>query len=268
MQDLGFRPRLKPGKPQIRVQGAKALSRLAPLFADEKGEKLVRLQRERTRAVRSLSDRERLTPSLFTSAVKSVERIVLDEPVFSLEVGGAHTFTTSTGLVVHNCIPLDPFYLAWKAREYGEAPKFIELAGDINVQMPHYVVQKLLLALNERGKALKGSKVLILGIAYKKDIDDPRESPAFEIIHLLLGLGAEVSYHDPHIPVAPHMRTWPHLPPMHSQPLTPETLRAADAVLIVTDHAAVDYHAVAEHAQLVVDTRGLIDPRRPNIVRA
>lgn len=167
-----------------------------------------------------------------------------------------------------HCIPLDPFYLAWKAREFGEAPKFIELAGDINVQMPHYVVQKLLLALNERGKALKGSQVLILGIAYKKDIDDPRESPAFEIIHLLLGLGAEVSYHDPHIPVAPHMRTWPHLPPMRSQPLTPETLRAADAVLIVTDHTAVDYQAVAEHAQLVVDTRGLIDPRRPNTVRA
>ncbi|MDI9622073.1 MAG: nucleotide sugar dehydrogenase [Acidobacteriota bacterium] len=167
-----------------------------------------------------------------------------------------------------HCIPLDPFYLAWKAREYGEAPKFIELAGDINVRMPHYVVQKLLLALNERGKALRGSRVLILGIAYKKDIDDPRESPAFEIIHLLLGLGAEVSYHDPHIPVAPHMRTWPHLPPMHSQRLTPETVRAADAVLIVTDHAAVDYQAVAEHAQLVVDTRGLVDPRRANTVRA
>ena len=167
-----------------------------------------------------------------------------------------------------HCIPLDPFYLAWKAREYGEAPKFIELAGDINVRMPHYVVQKLLLALNERGKALRGSRVLILGIAYKKDIDDPRESPAFEIIHLLLGLGAEVSYHDQHIPVAPHMRTWPHLPPMHSQRLTPETVRAADAVLIVTYHAAVDYQAVAEHAQLVVDTRGLVDPRRANTVRA
>ncbi|HRS17158.1 MAG TPA: nucleotide sugar dehydrogenase [Thermoanaerobaculaceae bacterium] len=167
-----------------------------------------------------------------------------------------------------HCIPLDPFYLAWKAREFGEAPKFIELAGDINVRMPHYVVQKLLLALNERGKAVKGSQVLILGIAYKKDIDDPRESPAFEIIHLLLGLGAEVSYHDPHIPVAPRMRTWPHLPPMRSRPLTPETLRAADAVLIVTDHTAVDYDAVAEHAHLVVDTRGRLDPRRPNIVRA
>ncbi|HPS80207.1 MAG TPA: nucleotide sugar dehydrogenase, partial [Thermoanaerobaculaceae bacterium] len=156
-----------------------------------------------------------------------------------------------------HCIPLDPFYLAWKAREYGEAPKFIELAGDINVQMPHYVVQKLLLALNDRGKSLKGSKVLILGIAYKKDIDDPRESPAFEIIELLLKLGAEVTYHDPHIPVAPRMRTWPHLPPMQSQPLTSDTLRQADAVLIVTDHTAVDYRQIEEHAQLIVDARGV-----------
>ncbi|MCU0293529.1 MAG: nucleotide sugar dehydrogenase [Thermoanaerobaculaceae bacterium] len=167
-----------------------------------------------------------------------------------------------------HCIPLDPFYLAWKAREYGEAPKFIELAGDINVQMPHYVVQKLLLALNDRGKSLKGSKVLVLGIAYKKDIDDPRESPAFEIIELLLKLGAEVSYHDPHIPNAPRMRTWPHLPPMQSQPLTPDTLRQADAVLIVTDHTAVDYRQVEEHAQLIVDTRGIYRDPRSRAVQA
>lgn len=180
---------------------------------------------------------------------------------------GFMRFNPGPGFGGH-CIPLDPFYLAWKAREFGEAPKFIELAGDINVQMPRHVVQKLLLGLNDRGKALKGSKVLILGIAYKKDIDDPRESPAFEIIHLLLDLGAEVSYHDPHIPMAPKMRSWPHLPPMHSRPLTPETVRGADAVLIVTDHAGVDYRLVAEHAQLIVDTRGLIDPRTPNVIRA
>lgn len=180
---------------------------------------------------------------------------------------GFMRFNPGPGFGGH-CIPLDPFYLAWKAREYGEAPKFIELAGDINVQMPRYVVQKLLLGLNDRGKALKGSKILILGIAYKKDIDDPRESPAFEIIHLLLDLGAEVSYHDPHIPTAPRMRSWPHLPPMHSRPLSTDTVRDADAVLIVTDHAAVDYGLVAEHAQLIVDTRGLIDPRTPNTIRA
>lgn len=167
-----------------------------------------------------------------------------------------------------HCIPLDPFYLSWKAREYGVAPKFIELAGDVNVQMPEYVVGKLQLALNERGKALKGSSVLILGIAYKRDIDDPRESPAFEIIHRLLSLGAEVSYHDPHIPISPHMRTWPDLPPMHSCALTAEVLAGMDAVVLVTDHHAVDYELVASNAALVVDTRGVYRDPRPNVVRA
>lgn len=167
-----------------------------------------------------------------------------------------------------HCIPLDPFYLSWKAREYGVAPKFIELAGEINTQMPHYVVEKLQLALNRASKAVKGSRVLILGLAYKKDIDDPRESPAFEIVSALIGLGAEVSYHDPHVPKAPRMRSWPNLRPMTSQPLTGELLRQMDAVVLVTDHAAVDYDLVARHARLVVDTRGVFRDSRPNVVKA
>ncbi len=167
-----------------------------------------------------------------------------------------------------HCIPLDPFYLSWKAREYGVAPKFIELAGDVNVQMPEYVVGKLQAALNERGKAVRGSRVLILGIAYKRDIDDPRESPAFEVIDRLLHLGAEVSYHDPHIPFAPRMRSWPHLPSMASQPIDAGSLKALDAVVIVTDHRAVDYGRIAEQAALVVDTRGVYREERPNVVRA
>jgi UDP-N-acetyl-D-glucosamine dehydrogenase len=180
---------------------------------------------------------------------------------------GFMRFNPGPGFGGH-CIPLDPFYLAWKARESGEAPKFIELAGDVNVRMPHYVVEKLQLALNDHGKAVKGSKVLLLGLAYKKDIDDPRESPAFEIIHLLLGLGAQISYHDPHVPVAPRMRSWPNLPPMTSVPLTAETLTAADAVLIVTDHRAVDYEAVLCHAPLVVDTRGRLRGRGGKVLQA
>lgn len=167
-----------------------------------------------------------------------------------------------------HCIPLDPFYLSWKAREHGESPKFIELAGDVNLRMPHYVVGKLQAALNDRGRAVKGSRVLVLGIAYKRDIDDPRESPAFEIIDLLLHLGAEVSYHDPHIPAAPRMRTWPGLPPMQSTPLTPSTLAACDAALIVTDHRNVDYSLVAKHAPLVIDTRGIYRAPLPNVVKA
>jgi UDP-N-acetyl-D-glucosamine dehydrogenase len=167
-----------------------------------------------------------------------------------------------------HCIPLDPFYLAWKAREYGVIPKFIELAGEVNIQMPHYVVDKLQAALNDRGKAVKGSRVLVLGLAYKKDIDDPRESPAFEIIEEILRLGALVTYHDPHIPRAPRMRTWPDLPEMDSQPLTPKVLREQDAVVIVTDHSAVDYELIARHAPLVIDTRGVYRASRSNVVKA
>jgi UDP-N-acetyl-D-glucosamine dehydrogenase len=167
-----------------------------------------------------------------------------------------------------HCIPLDPFYLSWKAREYGVTPKFIELAGEVNVQMPEYVIAKLTLALNERRKAARGSRILILGLAYKKDIDDPRESPAFEIIDGLLKLGAEVSYHDPHVPKAPRMRSWPDLPPMTSLPLTEEVLRGQDAVVIVTDHSAVDYEAVARQAGLIIDTRGIYRTPREGVVKA
>jgi UDP-N-acetyl-D-glucosamine dehydrogenase len=167
-----------------------------------------------------------------------------------------------------HCIPLDPFYLSWKAREYGVGPRFIELAGDVNVEMPHYVIGKLQGALNDRAKSVKGSRVLVLGLAYKKDIDDPRESPAFEIIELLLRLGARVSYHDPHIPEAPRMRSWPDLPPLRSEDLSEPMLAAQDAVLIITDHAAVDYGMVLRHAPLVVDTRGVYRKAHAKVVRA
>jgi UDP-N-acetyl-D-glucosamine dehydrogenase len=164
-----------------------------------------------------------------------------------------------------HCIPIDPFYLAWKAREHGVTARFIELAGETNVRTVEHVLDTLTRALNGRGKPVRGSRVLVLGLAYKRDVADPRESPAFELIHGLLRLGAAVSYHDPHIPVAPRMRSWPDLEPMASQPLTAETLAASDAVLIVTDHSAVDYRLVLEHAPLVVDTRGVcrrLDPGR------
>jgi UDP-N-acetyl-D-glucosamine dehydrogenase len=167
-----------------------------------------------------------------------------------------------------HCIPLDPFYLSWKAREYGVGPRFIELAGDVNVEMPHYVIGKLQGALNERGKAVKNSKVMVLGLAYKKDIDDPRESPAFEIIELLLRLGARVAYHDPHIPEAPRMRSWPDLPPLRSVGLSEEVLSQQDAVIVITDHGAVDYAMVLRHAPLIVDTRGIFRKPHPAVVKA
>jgi UDP-N-acetyl-D-glucosamine dehydrogenase len=169
---------------------------------------------------------------------------------------GFMRFNPGPGLGGH-CIPLDPFYLAWRAREAGVPTKFIELAGEINTAMPGYVIDKLQAALNEHGKAMKGAKILVLGLAYKPDIDDPRESPAFEIIDRLLELGADVSYHDPHIPVAPSMRSWPDLPPMESQALTEESLQSVDAALLITDHKNVDYDLVLEHAPLLIDTRGV-----------
>ena len=165
-----------------------------------------------------------------------------------------------------HCIPIDPFYLSWKARQYGPAPRFVELAGEINLEMAAHVVRKLAAALDGRGLALRGSRILVLGLAYKPDVADPRESPAFEVIDRLLDAGAQVSYHDPLIPTAPQMRTWAELPQLRSEPLTAELLAAQDAVLLITDHSQVDYDLVLEHAPLVVDTRGVL--RGDNVVRA
>ena len=133
--------------------------------------------------------------------------------------------------------------------------RFIELAGEVNTAMPQFVVNKVADVLNDAGKPVKGSRVAILGMAYKKDIDDPRESPGFELLDLLLKKGAKVSYSDPHIPTLPAMRHWPHLPMMQSQPMTPEYLAEQDCVLIATDHTAFDYGFIVKHSGVVVDTR-------------
>lgn len=166
---------------------------------------------------------------------------------------GFQAFYPGPGLGGH-CIPIDPFYLAWVAREYGMSTRFIELAGEVNTQMPHYVATKVAEALNERKKPVNGSKVCVLGAAYKKDVDDPRESPSFELMDLLSRQGAVLTYSDPHVPVLPAMRHWK-LPAMESQNLTPEFLASLDCALIVTDHTAFDYEAIVRHAPLVVDTR-------------
>lgn len=167
-----------------------------------------------------------------------------------------------------HCIPVDPFYLSWKAREFGLSPRFIELAGEVNVRMPEYVIERLVRALNDRGRAVRGSKILLLGLAYKRNVADPRESPAFEILDRLLRLGAEVSYHDPLIPRAPAMRTWPDLPALESVPLNEESILAADTVVLVTDHEDVDYSLVALHARLIIDTRGISWQAPEKVVRA
>jgi len=165
-----------------------------------------------------------------------------------------------------HCIPIDPFYLTWKAREFGLHTRFIELAGEINAAMPDYVVEKLMRALNEQGRALKGAKVLALGIAYKRDVDDMRESPSVFVMERLRDLGADVSYSDPHVPVFPEMRE--HDFDLSSVPLTPEILAAHDAVVLLTDHTDFDYDMIRTHAPLLVDARGKFRDATPNIVRA
>ncbi len=167
-----------------------------------------------------------------------------------------------------HCIPVDPFYLSWKAREFGLKARFIELAGEVNVEMTRYVLAKLQEALNARGKPVQGSRVLVIGLAYKPDVADPRESPAFEILDRLVELGARVGYHDPLIPEAPAMRTWPDLPTLRSVDLDPETVERQDAVLIVTHHSAIDYSGLAEHASLIIDTRGVYRQSAENVIRA
>lgn len=165
---------------------------------------------------------------------------------------GFMPFYPGPGLGGH-CIPIDPYYLTWKAREFGHVTRFIELAGEINHAMPGYVVERLAQALNDRGKPVRGARVLVLGLAYKPDVDDTRESPSFEVIELLRHRGASVDYSDPHVARTVPVRK--HDLQMHSVDLTPENLARYDAVVVVTHHKAFDYAAVARHAKLVVDTR-------------
>lgn len=165
-----------------------------------------------------------------------------------------------------HCIPIDPFYLTWKAREYGINTRFIELAGEVNTNMPHWVIAKVGDALNERGKSLKGSKVLVVGISYKKNVDDMRESPSVELMEILRHKHAQVDFSDYFFTKFPKMRE--HSFDLSSIPLTPENIRKYDCVLIATNHDKFDYPMIKEHAQMIVDTRGVYLEPSPKIVKA
>ncbi len=165
---------------------------------------------------------------------------------------GYTPFYPGPGLGGH-CIPIDPFYLAWKAREYDFSTRFIQLAGEINVSMPYYVIEKTVEALNKNRKSLNGSRILVLGVAYKKDIDDDRESPGYAIMKMLLEKGADVQYNDPWIPKLHTTRKYNFR--MESTPITPELLSGMDAVIIITDHSDYDFGEIVKHANLVIDTR-------------
>ena len=165
-----------------------------------------------------------------------------------------------------HCIPIDPFYLTWKAREYDLHTRFIELAGEVNTNMPRWVVGKVMDALNDHGKSLKGAKILMLGIAYKKNVDDMRESPAVEIMELLQAKGAIIEYTDPHVPVFPTMRA--HYFDLKSITITPQTVEGFDALVLATDHSQFDYAMLQQNAKLIVDTRGVYQDHYDNVIKA
>ena len=185
---------------------------------------------------------------------------------------GFKAFYPGPGLGGH-CIPIDPFYLTWKAREYGVHTRFIELAGEINTSMPRWVVQRTMEALNERAKSVKGSRILLMGLAYKEDVDDMRESPTFDLMDQLAELGAEISYYDPHIPEILPTREHAQWTGTKSIAWTPEEVTAFDCILIATNHRAFDLPSLLDHADLVVDTRNAVSaagltPREGQVVKA
>jgi UDP-N-acetyl-D-mannosaminuronate dehydrogenase/intein/homing endonuclease len=265
LQGLGYVPTFHRRKPHIRLCGSQ-VEDMEPLLVGAKRANVVGYREGRTRTV---------APRSYTRhgdyvTVELKEKEAIDPaPVYSMEIEGTHTFITSYGIAVHNCIPIDPFYLTWAARKYGVNTRFIELAGEVNTAMPQHVVSRVAEALNEDGKPVKGSRVCVLGVAYKKDVDDPRESPAFAILELLRRRGARVSYNDPHVPTLPRMRH--HTIRLDSEPLTPEFLAEQDCVVIVTDHSAYDIEEIVRHSALVVDTRNAtagIDPGRCRVRKA
>jgi UDP-N-acetyl-D-glucosamine dehydrogenase len=178
---------------------------------------------------------------------------------------GFMAFYPGPGLGGH-CIPIDPFYLSWKAKQSGFDPRFIELAGHINAGMPHYVVQKVVDALNIRRKALNGSRILVAGVAYKRDIDDMRESPALDVMHLLESKGAQVDYADPYVSEV-HAREWPGHRDLQAIEIKAGTYEQYDCVVIVTDHKTFDYDAMVAGADLIVDTRNAIKQQHPHVFR-
>ena len=185
---------------------------------------------------------------------------------------GFKAFYPGPGLGGH-CIPIDPFYLTWKAREYGFHTRFIELAGEINASMPQWVVQRTMEALNGRAKSVKGSRILLMGLAYKEDVDDMRESPTFDLMDQLAALGAEISYYDPHIPEILPTREHAQWTGTKSIAWTPEEVTAFDCILIATNHKAYDLPSLLDHADLVVDTRNAVSgagliPREGQVVKA
>jgi hypothetical protein len=260
-QGLGFVPTFKKGKPYFRFHGEQQLTRLSSMFDGAKRAKLQSYAEGRRKQMPNSSFSAHDT--FATVRVAQVTPLEGAHTVYSAEVEGAHTFITSYGILTHNCIPVDPYYLSWKARQYDFYTRFIELAADINQGMPYHVVKLTNDALSDRGKTMRGARVLVLGVAFKRDVDDARNSPAERVIELLLERGAEVRYHDPYVPEFRIGGDVFHREPvtLKAVPLTRASVRASDVVVIVTAHRAINYRLVVANALTIVDstnaTKGL-----------
>jgi len=254
VQGLGLVPTFKKDKPYWRLYGEAQLARLLPLFDGAKLKKLEQYSQGRRKRMPTKKSVTHGTVS--TVQVREVVPRDGQYTVYSVEVEDTHTFVTSYGILTHNCIPVDPYYLSWKARQYDFYTKFIELAAEVNQAMPFHVVSQVVDALGSQGRSLSGARVLILGVAFKRDVDDARNSPAERIIELLLGRGAIVSYHDPYVPLF-HVGGDVFLRDrvtLTSAPLTAEAIAGQDCIVIVTGHSALDYAWIVAHARLVMDS--------------
>ncbi|MGH7563527.1 MAG: UDP binding domain-containing protein, partial [Gemmatimonadota bacterium] len=256
MHGLEVTPTIKRGSREMRLYGREQLRRIRPLLAGTKGAKL---DPYLAGEVVSMPTRKTRRHSGFASVGAANVRSCEGGWVYSIEVPGTETYVTSYGLVSHNCIPIDPYYLSWKAREHGKSTRFIELAGEINTGMPEHVVGRVIEALNVRGRAVNGSRILILGLAYKPDVSDERESPSYHLMDRLRERGAEVAYHDPHVPVVQPTREHSDWAGTRSVDWDRQTISGFDVVVISTRHDAVDYQELAEWARCIVDTRNAME---------
>ncbi|MBI1796919.1 MAG: hypothetical protein HYR74_07695 [Candidatus Eisenbacteria bacterium] len=254
MHSLGMVPSVKKGKPELRLYGDEALRQLAPLLRGRKAERLAHYLARRAKRMPVKKVRRH---GSYATVVPRASRKPGGDYVYSIEVAGTHTYVTSYGLVSHNCIPIDPFYLSWKARASGFEARFIELAGHVNAHMPDHVCDLVAESLNRGGRAVRGSRVLVLGVAYKAGIDDTRESPSLDIMTTLERRGAKVEYSDPFVAkLAFAGRS------LTSVPLTPARLRRFDCVVIATAHRTFPYPQIVRHARGIVDTRNVLKGRR------